>query len=38
MRSLSRLPEDRIIGIVLNDKASAVSDAANISQASDTGN
>ena len=30
MRSLSRLPEERIIGLVLNDRASAISDAASI--------
>jgi len=30
MRSLGRLPEEKIIGIVLNDKLSAVSDAGNV--------
>jgi protein-tyrosine kinase len=37
MRALSRLPEDRIIGIVMNDKASAVSDAASVSPVPDIG-
>ena len=36
MRALSRLPEDRVIGIVLNDRASAVSDASSINPGSDS--
>ena len=37
MRALSRLPEERIIGLVLNDRASAVLDAASVSPSGSAG-